>query len=110
MSEVPGSACSTQEKPECVQEVEENWQDSIESVWDKVRSTRTPTDAEWLDLIKAERLNRMAWMASEDTKVKKKKSGMASLLGSRIGATGELEVVEEIKPKKRRATTKKAAK
>ena len=96
----PAATCATAEIPECRKELEENWQVSVQSVWAKLTTTQVPTQADWEVLIKAERMNRMAWIEAEETGTRKRgKKALMDLMGSKVDENGNLIKVIEKKAK-----------
>jgi hypothetical protein len=105
MSEPPAASLSESNPPVPRQELEADWAASIQAIWTKIRSTQAPTSADWEQLIKAERMNRMHWLEAESEGRGRRgtKKRMADLMSSVVGEDGSLQ-----KPKKTRTRKSKA--
>ena len=110
----PAASLSPDTLPAPRQELEANWESSVQDIWVRIRTTKTPTKADWEALIKAERLNRMQWLEAESEGKTRRggKKALADMMASAVGADGELakpKATRTRKPRKKAAEDTMAA-
>lgn len=87
---IPAATLTVQAPPAIRLEVEAGADTSIEDAWARLReSTPKPSPEDWVALVRAERISRMAWLADEDSGAHRKKKTLGDFMSSPKPAKGK---------------------